>query len=1459
MLRRKYLLLNLIVFSTVGFAQVPLRCSLDAATTALLRSTGATEATSDLIVTCTGGAPTALGQAVPPTTFTFTSNAGVTSRQIGSGLEALMLAEEPAPSIQSACASGACTVLGTGTGVGTYDGSTGHPNIFQGAQAGANAVTFSSIPLDPPGSTSSRTLRFTNLKVDATSVSAGSPVTFSMSVAQNPQLIISNALALVGTTKVPLMVTSSGVQTGANGLAQFNVSFTEGFPSVFRTRTIAVDPSTSPPPGNQNSPGQYFPGSETQFYNSSLAPPLGRAGLADSGTRLMVVFTGIPRGVQFASSLTVPIGQGSGVLRLVNTDASGAGPFVAATSTVLTPDQNGTIVAVYEVLSADSGTVERADVPFQVIYAAGAPRIDTLSVSAGLAPTGGAVVPRFGGLSTVQISTLGISPSSIPRGSVGVPYRVAFTATGGVSPFTWSATGLPSGLTMSPSGTLSGTASVGFNGTITVTVTDNTRATASAQYNLAIVSGFVITTTALPNGTLGAAYDTQIQTAGGTGTVSFAIAPSTGTGQSVVPPGLALTSTGELKGTPQVTGTYTFAVAGMDQGGNMDSETFTVNIAPALLLPTSSPLPSGVVGTLYSFAFTPQGGTPPYSFSITDTPPPGLALTASGLLTGTPTIAGTYSFTVKLIDQLQVTVSKVFSITFTAVTGQLQATPATLTFSTQAGSDPPAPQMVQITSGTTPTGFSIALDSGAQGSAVPKWLSVQTMSGTTPAAIMVSVDPSLVTGTSADARILISVTADPSKAPAIVAVHLDIAPAGAPQIDVAPAVVRFMSRAANPVPASQTLLVRNTGSGGSLAFTASVVGNSPWLSVSPLSGKTVYNDATPLTVTVSPQGLKTGSYRDVIHVVGGATSQDVPVSLFVAPPGPILSLDTRGTRFIARQGAGTTFPQLVHIWDIGDQGTMVNWQADLLSGSEWLTIGPTQGTASPGNPGILTITISPNAVGIPSAQDWGLVRIQDSSSLGSPQFVTVLLDIAVSGAAPEPQLSDGFLYFSSQATGTPAAQSFTAYTSSTSAVPFQVSAQTNSGGQWLAANSPVNTVSTAVPAQVNVTVNPTGLTAGIYKGQINVLIGSILRTKDVTLVIPATTGATAPEGAMLQPRAASCAPTSLSITMGSISTGFNIPAGAPAILSAQVNDNCANPISDASVTTTFSNGETPKKLQGDGVGNAYTENFAPTAPLANASITFRASRAGLQPATQVLSGSVQPSSTPVPVLSQGGTVNNLNVRKDAPPAPGEVVSIYGSNLSSQAIQGSVVPLATTLNNTSVLVNGTPVPLYFVSGGQINAELPVGLPITCCQSVIVNNNGVLSLSEQITSTSVDPGVAILADGTIIAQRADGSVVDAAHPAKPGEVLVMYLVGMGATNPSGVTGAYPPPGLAPTVTQPTVTIGTLPTTLYYAGLTPTGIGLYQINFQVPLTAPTGSLDVVIQQGTATANATKLIVAR
>jgi uncharacterized protein (TIGR03437 family) len=104
-----------------------------------------------------------------------------------------------------------------------------------------------------------------------------------------------------------------------------------------------------------------------------------------------------------------------------------------------------------------------------------------------------------------------------------------------------------------------------------------------------------------------------------------------------------------------------------------------------------------------------------------------------------------------------------------------------------------------------------------------------------------------------------------------------------------------------------------------------------------------------------------------------------------------------------------------------------------------------------------------------------------------------------------------------------------------------------------------------------------------------------------------------------------------------------------------------------------------------------------------------------------------------------------------------------------------------------------------------------------------------------------------------------LITAASPAKPGETVIIYLAGMGATNPSVASGAATPAQLVPTVVQPTATVDGEDAKYIYAGLTPTGIGLYQIDLTIPSDARTGNLNVIITQNGVNSNTAILPVSR
>jgi uncharacterized protein (TIGR03437 family) len=273
-------------------------------------------------------------------------------------------------------------------------------------------------------------------------------------------------------------------------------------------------------------------------------------------------------------------------------------------------------------------------------------------------------------------------------------------------------------------------------------------------------------------------------------------------------------------------------------------------------------------------------------------------------------------------------------------------------------------------------------------------------------------------------------------------------------------------------------------------------------------------------------------------------------------------------------------------------------------------------------------------------------------------------------------------------------------------------------------------------------------------------------------------------------------------------------------------------------------------------------------------VTFNATATSLKAASAQLFGGVSANPTPPPQLSPGGTLNNLNPVVGAPLAPGSIVQVYGSGLAFESVSTGVLPLPTSFDNTAALIGQSSgfAPLYFLSNGQINLQIPYDVtttkgpeqvPITVqvnnaitqplTLSIVPAAPGVLSANDGPTKPQVQNGAHLVAQ-----HSADGSLVSATSPAKPGEYLVMYLVGMGAVNPTVASGTPTPLSpLSNVVLKPTVTVGGNASTVLFAGLTPGFVGLYQIDFQVPPSASSGELEVDVLQNGVAANPTLLPV--
>jgi hypothetical protein len=251
---------------------------------------------------------------------------------------------------------------------------------------------------------------------------------------------------------------------------------------------------------------------------------------------------------------------------------------------------------------------------------------------------------------TINPLSLTITSTSLPAGTINVPYSTTMTAKGGTQPYTWSATGLPGTLSIdSSSGEISGTPTTADTYTgIVISVTDNVGTVASINVDITINSStLTITTTKLPDGTVGSAYLANMAANGGTGTGY--VWSATG-----LPDGLGINGgTGAITGSPTTSGAYTPDFTVIDSHGNsIDKKlNLTVNPAGPLTITTIS-LSSGTIGIPYSSTVNANGGTKPYQWIATGLPS-GLNIdSSSGNISGTPTAPGMFP----VAYQIEVTV-----------------------------------------------------------------------------------------------------------------------------------------------------------------------------------------------------------------------------------------------------------------------------------------------------------------------------------------------------------------------------------------------------------------------------------------------------------------------------------------------------------------------------------------------------------------------------------------------------------------------------------------------------------------------------------------------------------------------------------------------------------------------------------------------------------------------------------
>ena len=164
----------------------------------------------------------------------------------------------------------------------------------------------------------------------------------------------------------------------------------------------------------------------------------------------------------------------------------------------------------------------------------------------------------------------------------------------------------------------------------------------------------------------------------------------------------------------------------------------------------------------------------------------------------------------------------------------------------------------------------------------------------------------------------------------------------------------------------------------------------------------------------------------------------------------------------------------------------------------------------------------------------------------------------------------------------------------------------------------------------------------------------------------------------------------------------------------------------------------------------------------------------------------------VPYLPTGAVENVAGVTPSSAVAPGSAIAITGVNLTSSTIESTVSPLPQTLGGVTVSVGSRLLPLYFVSPGQINAQLPADLPLGAATLVVTTEDGA-QVTAKFTIAQDAPGLFTLESNDkpyALAFHLSGSLVTVASPARVGETLRLYGTGFGPTTPMRVEGLAVP---------------------------------------------------------------------
>jgi len=333
---------------------------------------------------------------------------------------------------------------------------------------------------------------------------------------------------------------------------------------------------------------------------------------------------------------------------------------------------------------------------------------------------------------SVRAPAIVLAPGTLASGMAGAAFEQTFTASGGIAPYRYTipAGSLPAGVSLeNTTGVLSGTPTQAGSFVLAVTATDSTGGTAATvtqTYTLQIAAPAVLLTPtagALPAVEAGTAYTQTFSASGGIAPYTYAVSAG------ALPAGLVLdAASGQLSGTSMVAGTSSFSITVTDSTTGtpgVATQAYSLTVQAPVIVLAPATLASGTAGVAFEQAFAASGGITPYRYTITaGTLPTGLSFeSTTGVLSGTPTQAGSFALAVTVTDSTGGTAATVTrsytlqiaapAVLMTPAAGALPAVAAgtayTQVFSASGGI---APYTYAVSAGALPAGLVLDAASG---------------------------------------------------------------------------------------------------------------------------------------------------------------------------------------------------------------------------------------------------------------------------------------------------------------------------------------------------------------------------------------------------------------------------------------------------------------------------------------------------------------------------------------------------------------------------------------------------------------------------------------------------------------------------------------------------------------------------------------------------------------------------